>query len=89
MIYFVYILESQVDLSKYTGQTQNLEDRLKRHNSGKVKSTASKRPWSLYAHKIVNSRIESLKLEKKIKNLKSKTRLNKFLIVNNFIIEER
>jgi len=86
--YFVYILESQVDESKYIGQSQNLEDRIIKHNLGYIQSTASNKPWKLYAHKIVSSRSESVKLEKKLKNLKSSARMNDFLITNNFIIEE-
>jgi len=81
-------LESQVDESKYIGQSQNLEDRIIKHNLGYIQSTASNKPWKLYAHKIVSSRSESVKLEKKLKNLKSSARMNDFLITNNFIIEE-
>ena len=86
MKYYVYILESQLDNSKYIGQSQNLDDRIKLHNLGYIQSTAFKKPWKLYAYKIVNSRSESALLEKKLKNLKSPTRLQAFLIKNDFII---
>ncbi|MCF8242497.1 MAG: GIY-YIG nuclease family protein [Melioribacteraceae bacterium] len=38
MNYNLYILYSENHKRTYTGQTNNLRDRLKRHNSGKVKS---------------------------------------------------
>lgn len=43
----VYILESSKDKSYYIGVTSNIKLRLKEHNSGLSKSTASKRPWFL------------------------------------------
>jgi putative endonuclease len=47
MGYFVYIIRSQKDESLYVGQTNNLEERLRRHNQGRSKYTKSKRPWEL------------------------------------------
>ena len=43
-MYYVYIIQSQArDL--YFGITENLENRLRDHNSGKVKSTRLGKPW--------------------------------------------
>jgi putative endonuclease len=47
MTFSVYILESLKDGSYYVGSTNNLEDRLKRHNEGRVAYTKPKRPWEL------------------------------------------
>jgi len=47
MLFFTYILESEVDGSFYIGQTNLVEDRLNRHNKGYSKSTSHKRPWKL------------------------------------------
>ena len=46
--YYVYILES-INSSKhfYTGFTENLEDRLKAHNSGKCAHTDKFKPWQI------------------------------------------
>jgi len=38
-MYYVYVLKSEVDGRLYKGLTENLEIRLKQHNSGKSKST--------------------------------------------------
>jgi len=45
MKYFTYILKSLKTGKYYIGSTNNLESRLKRHNSGKVISTKNSRPW--------------------------------------------
>jgi putative endonuclease len=43
----VYVLRSAKDGRLYTGVTSNLGRRLSEHNSGKVRSTASRRPLVL------------------------------------------
>jgi len=47
VMYFVYVLESEKDVSFYTGFSQDLERRLQQHNIGKVKATRYKRPFRL------------------------------------------
>lgn len=47
MLYYVYILKSEVDNQYYTGYTSNLRQRIKYHNEGKVKSTKNRRPLVL------------------------------------------
>ena len=45
---YVYILEAKRDPARhYVGLTDELADRLARHNRGEVKHTASGRPWRL------------------------------------------
>ena len=45
---YVYILRSERDPERhYTGITDNLKDRLKRHNTGQVSHTAKHVPWKL------------------------------------------
>ncbi|MBP6512087.1 MAG: GIY-YIG nuclease family protein [Bacteroidia bacterium] len=46
-MYYVYILYSISTGSFYKGQTSNLEERLKRHNSGSEKYTYKGIPWKL------------------------------------------
>ena len=43
-----YILRSQKDGKFYYGSTEDLDTRLKAHNSGKVRSTRSRRPLVVY-----------------------------------------
>jgi putative endonuclease len=67
MTYFVYILQSQKTLKFYCGQTDNLEQRLNRHNGAEVKSTKHGIPWIVIAVVPCASRVESMELELKIK----------------------
>jgi len=46
-MYFVYILKSQKDESYYVGVTEDVEERVKDHNSGSSKYSSTKRPYSL------------------------------------------
>ena len=66
-MYTVYILFSKSSLKYYTGQTDNLENRLHRHNSGLSLSTKSGRPWGLVYQIQFSSRSEAMFLEQKIK----------------------
>ena len=46
--FYVYILESESTLKHYySGFTEDLELRLKAHNSGKVPHTSKFRPWRI------------------------------------------
>ena len=47
MIYYIYILLSEVDGNYYTGYTNNLKKRVSLHNEGKVKSTKNRRPLKI------------------------------------------
>ena len=45
---YVYILQSTADAGRfYTGLTDDLHDRLRRHNGGEVAHTAKFRPWRI------------------------------------------
>lgn len=66
-MFFVYILVSEIDNSKYIGFTTNLKNRLKSHNLGKVKSTKAKKPYVLYYFAAYVSKADALSREKKLK----------------------
>jgi predicted GIY-YIG superfamily endonuclease len=45
---YVYILQSEADPQRfYAGSTNDLRERLKRHNKGRVRHTAKWKPWRL------------------------------------------
>jgi len=46
-MFTVYILQSEKDGKTYVGVTNNLERRLKEHNSGKSRSTKYRTPFRL------------------------------------------
>ena len=62
-MYVVYILKSLKDGCLYIGRTKNFERRFKEHNSGRVQSTKSRRPFILLEKLEVSSEEESIKLE--------------------------
>jgi putative endonuclease len=64
----VYILQSLKSGKFYCGQTEDLDDRLQRHNSGRNKSTSNGAPWTLKWQIQVQTRSEAVKLERKIKS---------------------
>ena len=44
---YVYILQSEDGLHFYVGVTDDLRNRLKKHNAGDVPHTSKHRPWQL------------------------------------------
>ena len=64
---YVYILYSKSLEKYYTGQTNNLKDRLYRHNSGWQKHTKKGTPWKLVWSRSCKNREEAVKLESRIK----------------------
>ena len=69
MPHYVYILQSETTGKYYCGETQNIEDRLERHNSGRTKSTKSGIPWKLVRVIELADRSEGRKLELQIKKI--------------------
>ena len=67
MEYFVYILESEIDGRLYKGQTSNIYNRIKEHNSGKTKSTKGYIPWKLVYFETFETRDEAVYREKYFK----------------------
>jgi putative endonuclease len=62
----------------YVGATNDITDRLKRHNAGLESHTKKYIPWQLVWFTEKPSKSEAFKLEKKLKNL-SKERKTKFI----------
>jgi putative endonuclease len=81
MKYFVYILKSMKDDSYHVGSTNDLENRLKRHNEGRARYTKSKRPWELVYYEEHPDRSSAMKREYAIKHRKSAEYIK--TIINN------
>jgi putative endonuclease len=67
MVFKTYILWSDSLQKFYVGSTNNLEDRLLRHNSGYGKFTSKGMPWILVWYQDSVDRKEAFNLENKIK----------------------
>lgn len=69
---YVYILQSSKTNNYYVGSTNNIIDRLQKHNSGFVKSTRARGPWELRFCQEYDSLTNARRIEYKIKQLKNK-----------------
>jgi putative endonuclease len=83
-MFFVYILEAKENKRFYIGQTENLEERVKRHNKGYNLSTRAYIPWDLKWWKDFETRSEAIKIERKLKGIKKREGLEKFVNENDF-----
>ena len=83
-MFFVYILESEVNMRFYIGQTENLEERVRRHNKGQNFSTKAYIPWTLKWWKEYETRSEAVKMERRLKAIKKREMIEKFVKENNF-----
>ncbi|MEW6027314.1 MAG: GIY-YIG nuclease family protein [Planctomycetota bacterium] len=66
-MYFVYIIHSEKTGRYYAGSTNNLEDRLNRHNQSRNKYTKNSAPWTLTRYFECATRSKAVLLESKIK----------------------
>ena len=78
MPHWVYILYSETADTYYKGQTDDLDDRLKRHNNKWERATQHGAPWKLVWKTEKSDRSAAMSLERKLKNLK-RERLEEFI----------
>lgn len=76
-MYFVYFIQSQTNGDLYIGSTEDVENRLRRHNAGRVKSTKPNKPWKLIGFKEFTTRSEAVRIEKFFKQHQQKEILKK------------
>ncbi|WP_422373802.1 GIY-YIG nuclease family protein [Flagellimonas sp.] len=72
MEYFVYIIYSKSLDRYYVGHSQDLEDRMNRHNRGRSKYTKTAKDWEVKYIERYFSRSEAMAREKDIKRKKSR-----------------
>ena len=65
-MFYVYILKNKND-KIYIGQTNNLIERLRRHNLGLMKSTKFGLPWGIIHSEFFETRSEAMKRERGLK----------------------
>ena len=80
-MFFTYIIYSKSRDLFYKGSTNNVDKRLKRHNSGYETFTSKGIPWVLIWFTSKESKAEAYQLELKLKNL-SRARLIRFILKN-------
>ena len=66
--YYVYILQSKTNINRfYTGFSENIENRLKDHNSGKDPHTSKYKPWRIKTAIAFTDRQKALDFKKYMK----------------------
>ena len=75
MPYYTYILESESTGMLYIGSTNNIGDRVTRHNEGRSKFTKGKGPWRIKKSICFETRAEAVQLEHCLKGMKSRDRV--------------
>jgi putative endonuclease len=68
MAYWVYILRSEATGQYYVGQTNDLEDRIRRHNEGRTSVGRGRGPWRLVYREEFATRRAAVARERAIKN---------------------
>jgi putative endonuclease len=63
MKFYAYILKSEKDNRYYYGSTNDLSDRLRRHNAGEVNATKNRRPLILHYFEEFESRRDAFARE--------------------------
>jgi putative endonuclease len=66
-MYYVYIIQSELDGDLYKGSTQNYLRRVEEHNLGGSQFTRHRRPWKLIFAREFQTRREALIEEKRLK----------------------
>lgn len=78
-MFYVYVIKSLKDNTRYKGHCQNLHVRLKQHNQRKVKSTKGRLPWRLEYWETFDTHEEAIAREKYLKSGVGREWLNSIL----------
>ncbi|MBI5140151.1 MAG: GIY-YIG nuclease family protein [Candidatus Vogelbacteria bacterium] len=79
-MFYTYVLKSRINNFIYVGSTANIQERVRRHNSGKVRSTKAYKPWELVQIETFVTRSEATKRELFLKTGQQKEALrNKYV----------
>ncbi|OJI09541.1 hypothetical protein COT69_00375 [candidate division WWE3 bacterium CG09_land_8_20_14_0_10_39_24] len=78
-MFYVYILEC-FDNKPYIGCTNNLEERLNRHNKGEVPATKSRLPVKLTTYFAFSDKYKAFNFEKYLKSGSGRAFINRHLV---------
>lgn len=79
MPFYIYILYSRQIDKFYVGSTEELESRLRRHNSNHKGFTGKVNDWEIVFSRAFETKSESIKFEKQIKSWKSRKKIEEFI----------
>ena len=78
-MWFVYLLKC-VNNTIYVGCTSDIDERIKRHNAGNVRSTCARLPASLITYVVFTDKYKAFEFEKYLKGGSGRAFLNKHLV---------
>ncbi len=81
-MYHVYVLKSMINNRYYVGSTSNIEERVQRHNAGRVRSTKPFIPWELIYSEPFTSLKTANRREFQIKAWKSREAIERLIEVS-------
>ena len=87
VMYYVYVLHSQKDGTFYIGLTNNLERRVRQHNTGQERTTRSHIPYELVLTEEFPTRPEARTREKYYKSGVGRARIRS--LINDAEVAER
>ena len=79
MKYFVYILYSEEHNKIYIGYTNNIERRIREHNSGKSAYTKKYKPWRIVYTEEYENEIDARSKERYYKSAAGRRKIKKII----------
>ncbi|MBI9038166.1 MAG: GIY-YIG nuclease family protein [Bacteroidales bacterium] len=79
MTYYFYILFSHQTDKYYIGHTNNLSDRLRKHNTNHKGFTGKANDWQIVFLEKFNSKSEAFVRERQVKKWKNRQRIEKLI----------
>jgi putative endonuclease len=86
-MFTVYVLQSIKSGAYYVGQTNNLTDRLRRHNANTEKATMGRGPWQLVYCESFQTRQEAWKREEEIKAQKHRAYIDNLIALSRGVAQ--
>ncbi len=84
-MFYNYVLENKINDEWYIGYTDDLRNRLKKHNQGLVQSTKKYRPWILLYYEACLNKQDAQRRERYLKTTQGrrllKRRLKEYLYI--------
>ncbi len=78
-MWYVCIIQSDIDSSYYVGSAHDVPLRVERHNAGWTRSTKGKRPWNLIYTEAYESKSQAARREYQIKRWKSRKKIEELI----------
>jgi len=78
--FYVYILQSEIEQERfYTGLSDDLRQRLKAHNAGRIRHSSKWKPWRLKAYIAFFDRSRAAQFERYLKSASGRAFTKKHL----------